>query len=570
MATSTVLVDPVAQTFIIDESLYARGAFLSSVDLFFKTKPTINVPITLSISSTLNGYPTGRTLDYSIVTLFPSDINVSDNPQYLDSSKYTRFKFPVPVYINPGILYSIILQSNVSGYQVWLAQQEDIPIASSVKATPSSPTPTSLSKISKSPYVGTFFESQNGITYTADLTKDLMFVINRCSFTTTSNPSINFVVPYGLPNTKNIEANISSPTLANVYFDELNLSTTHFVPTSTNIQYTYRTLKSSDHTLDEGVIVNPGEYGTPLPQNILLDDNKGQRVLNANINTSFYLTTTLSTSDEKLSPIISDDGVRLYTVKYAINNMGISNSDIIVANSGTGYINTSTLTASSVGTATISSPIITVSSPDVAGGEQAYVSANLYNGNIVSVYVTTSGSGYTLTPTITINANNNADATNSNVAANVIVAGETSITGGNGKARYQTYPVTLAEGNDSGDLRVFFTAYRPVQSDIHVYYKLLSREDTQRFSDGYWQKMTIINGDTNFSSVYGEMYEYEAAPGVNGVANNFVSYISSVNGAVYNDFYQFAIKLVMSTSDSTHSPYIKDLRVIALPDGTGA
>lgn len=570
MAISTVLVDPVAQTFIIDDSLFTRGAFLSSVDLFFKTKPAVNIPITISISSTLNGYPTGRTLDYSIVTLFPSDVKVSDNPQYLDSTKYTRFKFPVPVYINASTLYALVIQTNVSGYQLWLAQQEDVPIASSVKATPESATPTSLSKIGKSPYVGNFFESQNGITYTADLTKDLMFVINRCSFVTTSTPSINFVVPFGLPKTKEIESNISAPVLANVNFDELNISTTHFIPTTTNIEYTYRTLRSSDHIMDEPISVNPGEFGTPLPENLLLNDNKGQRVLNANINTSFYLTATLSTTDNKLSPIISDDGVRLYTIEHSINNMSLSNSNISIANSGTGYINTSTLTAESSNTATISSPIITVSAPDMPGGQQAFVSANLYNGNIVSVYVTTEGSGYSLTPTITLNANNNADGTGTNVTANIIIAGETSISGGNGLARYQTYPVTLAEGNDSGDLRVYFTAYRPYSSDIHVYYKILSREDTQSLSNGYWQKMTIIGNSQNYSSFYGELLEYEAAPGINGLANNFISYVSTTNGAVYNDFYQFVIKVVMSTADSTKTPYLKDLRVIALPEGSGA
>lgn len=570
MAISTVLVDPVAQTFIIDDSLFTRGAFLSSVDLFFKTKPAVNIPITISISSTLNGYPTGRTLDYSIVTLFPSDVKVSDNPQYLDSTKYTRFKFPVPVYINASTLYALVIQTNVSGYQLWLAQQEDVPIASSVKATPTSATPTSLSKIGKSPYVGNFFESQNGITYTADLTKDLMFVINRCSFVTTSTPSINFVVPFGLPKTKEIESNISAPVLANVNFDELNISTTHFIPTTTNIEYTYRTLRSSDHIMDEPISVNPGEFGTPLPENLLLNDNKGQRVLNANINTSFYLTATLSTTDNKLSPIISDDGVRLYTIEHSINNMSLSNSNISIANSGTGYINTSTLTAESSNTATISSPIITVSAPDMPGGQQAFVSANLYNGNIVSVYVTTEGSGYSLTPTITLNANNNADGTGTNVTANIIIAGETSISGGNGLARYQTYPVTLAEGNDSGDLRVYFTAYRPYSSDIHVYYKILSREDTQSLSNGYWQKMTIIGNSQNYSSFYGELLEYEAAPGINGLANNFISYVSTTNGAVYNDFYQFVIKVVMSTADSTKTPYLKDLRVIALPEGSGA
>jgi hypothetical protein len=109
----------------------------------------------------------------------------------------------------------------------------------------------------------------------------------------------------------------------------------------------------------------------------------------------------------------------------------------------------------------LSSPSITVSAPDLVGGVQAFVSANVQTGNIVSVYVTTAGSGYTTTPTITVSAT-------ANTAANIDVFGETSSRGGNGLARYQTYPVTLAQGNDSGDLRVFFTAYRPVNTDIHI------------------------------------------------------------------------------------------------------
>ena len=181
---------------------------------------------------------------------------------------------------------------------------------------------------------------------------------------------------------------------------------------------------------------------------------------------------------------------------------------------------------------------------------------------ILSVYVTTEGSGYLKTPTIVV-------SNTSNVAANVIVAGETSSAGGNALARYLTNTVTLAEGNDSGDLRVYLTAYRPSNSDVLVYYKIVARDDTQFMDDGDWQLMTISYNSAKYSVNRGDLIEYEYAPGRNNVANNSVSYTSKTTGISYTSFYQFAIKVVMRSSDSTFAPFVKDLRAIALPSGTG-
>jgi len=545
------LLDPVAQTFIIDNESFPQGAFLSSIRLFFRSKPSNNVPIKVSIVGTLNGFPTGNPLDYSQVTLYPSSVNVSESPQYLNSATYTDFKFSVPVYIRPDTLYAFIVQSNTSGYKLWSASQNDLPVSSSVKALPTDPTPTALSKITKSPYVGSFFESQNGITYTPDQTKDLMFVINRCRFTTTNSPSLNFVVPAGLQKTKQIEQTFTKST-ANVVFDEMNLSTTHFIPSGTSVTYTHNTTLNSDGSTVGPFNVRPGEIGTPLSENILLNDNNGSRVLNANSNTSFILNAVMQSSDNRVSPMISDDGLNLYTVKYNINNLGLSNSDFSIVSGGTGYL--SGASGELVGN-------VTVSAPDQIGGEQAYVTAVATSGNITSIFVTTEGSGYSKTPTITISAANTT-------GAELTVTGETSPSGGNAKARYLTYPVTLAQGNDSGDLRVFFTAYRPVNTNILVYYKILSREDTQVFESGNWQLMTTVGGDTKFSQNINQTFEYEAAPGLNGVANNFVEYTSNTTGFVYNYFYKYAIKIVMTTTDSTFTPYLTDIRVIALPPGS--
>ena len=140
--------------------------------------------------------------------------------------------------------------------------------------------------------------------------------------------------------------------------------------------------------------------------------------------------------------------------------------------------------------------------------------------------------------------------------------GETSKIGGPAVAKYVTKKVVLAPGYDSGDLNVYLTAYRPVNTDINVYYKILNRNDTQTFESGKWQLMTkISNSDTLYSPTRNDTYEYVFAPGTNGVGQGYVSYTSS-NGQTYTSFSQFAIKVVMLSTDSTQVPIIKDLRVI--------
>ena len=542
---SITVLDPVAQTFIINKEVYPEGVFLSSVHLFFRNKPTTNVPVILSIVGTSTGVPSGKPLDYSKVVVYPENVKTSETPYYLNTNTLTEFIFSIPVYIRSDIFYALIIQSNSSEYVLWAADIGDLPLASSVLATSA----TELTKISKSPYIGSFFESQNGQTYTPDQNKDLMFVINRCKFNTNAAPNIGFGVVKDLQLTKQVEKTFPRYT-SNVAYDEFNLSTTHFVPTNTKIEYSYNTVKNSDGSQVAARHVIPGEYGTPLPKNITFDDQLGSRVLDVNSNTSFLLSASLRTLNDKVSPVLADDGLKLYIQKYFINNMGISNTNISIQNGGTGYANGAMI-----------NPDIIVSEPDEINGVRAEVTANVVSGVIANVYVTSAGSGYTKTPTITIAAANSTPAT-------ILINGETDASGGNGLARYLTYPTTLAQGADSGDMRVYLTAYRPTGTNIHVYYKILARDDTQKFEDGNWQKMTLIEADNKFSITRNNFIEYVAAPGESGVAANELQYTSKDTGVTYDTFYKYAIKVVLSSSNTTVVPKLKDIRVLALPRGT--
>ena len=557
--------DPVAQTFIVDKENYPNGIFIDSVKLFFKTKPTTGfAPVTISIVGTTNGYPNGETLDNSQAVLTSEHIKTSDEPHYLDPDTYTVFKFPAPVYLESNKLYAFIVRCPTSNeYTIYTAQLGDNAIASSTKNLPTESTPATVTKINSAPYVGSLFVSQNLQTWTADQNEAMMFVMNRCVFSKTVSPTLQFVVPNRLPyrkvvendidyylNPNTISSKIVTSANNNVPIHALNISTTDFLPGSTTLNYSYAATLNTSFTSAATTGVTPGKYGTPTYDDIYLNDGFGERVLVADSNTSFSLYAVMSTTDDAVSPMISDDGLSVYTIRWNINNLGISNSMISVANTGGGY-NVNTLS-------------VTVTSANGFGSGAVAVANVSAQGNINSIFITSAGSGYATTPIITISDPTTRLTGNANAV--ITIAGETSKSGGNGLAKYITKKVVLDQGFDSGDLRVYFTAYRPVNTNIYVYYKILSRTDTQLFDDGNWQLMTLINsGDSKFSQNRNNLYEYVAAPGSGGTAQNYVSYTSTVNGQTYNRFSQFAIKVVFATSDKTAVPILTDIRAIALP-----
>ena len=551
--------DPVAQTFIISKDNYPNGIFLNSISLFFYSKPTgtDNSPITLSIVGTQNGYPNGQTLDHSIVTLSASQVIVNQtNPQIGDTAgSQTVFTFQAPVYIQPGVLYAFIVQSNSNAYNIWSASRGDTAVN------------FVNTKIGSAPYVGALFLSQNAQTWTADQNQDLMFVMDQCVFNTSANPTVQFVIPKKLPqrtlvnqsiayynNANNLSNTVDAYSNTDILVDAFNFTTTDFIPTTGQIQYSYNaTLQNGTITSTTGI--NPGKYASSSYDNVYLNDGNGERLLSSNTNTSLSVYAQLSSGDPNISPIISDGGLSTYTINWNINNCQLSNSLITLTNTGSGYLSGGSGVITSSGTSNI-----TISAPVNSNGTQAFAVANVVGGKITSVYITSGGSGYYTTPTITI-------ADPAGTGANVIVTGETSTQGGPAVAKYVTKKVTLAAGNDSGDLNVYLTAYRPVGTDINVYYKILNRNDTQTFNQSPWQLMTKTQASgTLYSTSRTNLQELSFAPGpyTSGVDQGYVSY-TSTNGQTYTSFSQFAIKIVLTTSDKTNVPYVTSLQAIALP-----
>ena len=165
--------DPLAQTFLVDS---AGGAFVTSIDVFFASRDTA-IPVRMQIREVVNGFPGKTILPFSETILTPEKVNISTTfvntvlGESYPAPTATNFKFVSPVYLNDKTEYAIVLISDSNNYKLWISQLGDVSVVNG-------------GIISEQPYAGVLFKSQNGSTWTADQSQDLMFKINKAKFTT--------------------------------------------------------------------------------------------------------------------------------------------------------------------------------------------------------------------------------------------------------------------------------------------------------------------------------------------------------------------------------------------------
>ena len=154
--------DPLAQSFQVQEK---GGIFITSCDIYFKTKDDMDIPMTFQIRTMQGGFPTQKILPFSEVVVPPEKINLSS-----DGSVATNIKFHAPVFLEgAGTEYSIALASWSTKYQVFISRIGESDILTD-------------EFISQQPYLGSLFKSQNASTWEPSQWEDLKFKIYRAEF----------------------------------------------------------------------------------------------------------------------------------------------------------------------------------------------------------------------------------------------------------------------------------------------------------------------------------------------------------------------------------------------------
>jgi len=520
--------DPLAQTFIVDKSDYPDGIFVTHADLFFAKKGKAGMDVTAEIRTTVNGFPSAdQVLARAVVTAGNIKVvptGVTPNPG--NGNHYTRFTFNQPVYLATNQEYSLVVLSNSNEYEVFVAEIGQKLIGAD-------------KIISQQPHGGVLFKSQNSRTWEPEQLEDLMFVLHRAEFETRSGN-----LAFQISNTNQLINNTEFDTVfVNADYLDFNSSSkfTEFSMTTTSLANV--ALLSS----------------VPLRKNVDFDT---RRKINEGTEGSFKLRATLRTANSHVSPIYDAERVNALFIENVIDN------GKLYANGFVFTPGTPDTTLSAHYTASGNSYALTVTGGN--GSNALFYAITNTSGFVTSVSLTAAdkpagngGFGFTETPTITF-ANNHFT-----VQPTFTYNGETSASMGiigEKKARYITRTITLADGFDAGDLKVYLSAVRAPQHNIDVYYKVLATGDTQRFEDKSWTMMELRSDlDSVYSDNLKQRKEYEYRT----VANT-ASYTS--NGVTFDRFHTFAVKLVLRSQQTANSyaaetgvvPRVSNLRILAL------
>ena len=628
--------DPIAQTFIIgpgegmfddgklvdpntvpaDGLGHSPGRFITSIDLYFTHKDE-NLPVSLEVRNTADGFPGKKRLPFGRVTLKSSEVNIDAT-----GATATTFRFESPIFLKHGVEYCFVMGTNSAEYKLFISRMGETDI-------------NGARTVSQQPHVGTMFKSHNARTWAPSLTEDVSFVIRAAKFET-SGGTVTL-------NNKELDAK----KLANhpVIFDHGNtalrvLHKNHgMYDTSNNV--TIAGVVSGASTTLAAALDNTATTFT-LASATDFDDSSGKFSNNTSGEwfvkiedeiikyTAISSTTVSSATRGSNSTTAVSHGVGATVEFYMLHGVPlteINKTFTSIANIG---IDSYTVTLTT-------SPTITGGSTTAQnGGENVTATENAMFDTgfpIISTMIipktnitatirpmtgtSPSGSETSFTPTLAskakaldlganidfdvpymvasgINETNENDGTKSlfidlnlttemsdvspvidtermtwvavsnrlnkiDSSADVYPAGDyassTEPEGDNNAAIYITKKVSLE--NAASALKIFFAANRHSSAEIEVYYKILRSDDASDFDDlGYTPFNTDGSPDNTVqpSLVKTDFQQYVYTAGVK----------DNGEGTSLDEFIAFAIKIVLKGTNSAQPPRVRDLRCIAL------
>jgi len=587
--STTSFKDPVAQTFFV--SGQNNGIFITKIDVFFKTKPSVaNVPITLQIRTTTNGNPGTEILPFSTVTLYPKDVNVSS-----DAEAPTQFTFESPVYLKNNEEYAVVLlpAGGREGYEIWTAVLGQNKIGTE-------------EKIDKQPAAGRLYISSNSVNWTVSESADMKFTVYRANFNVSSGTLIlkNKKIDYLGISSNSTEVLVgdtltgvtSSATGTVLNFDRYNKVAHVEIVSGTFSDGETITIKRTSAASSSGTaIISLEPYEDNVEGKLLhrlapgisyIEYNDSavsfeHKIYNSSeVDPASYTPmkkegvftlgeekTVYSHSYETLAGglNITDDteGSVMVKVNFSTSNSNISPVVDITKSQIVGYENVIRSTRRTLsGTSTFSTGSTTITGK-TSGDETAFIDqvipgAVLRNseGKVIGVV-----RAVTARDSITLTANAAVSGTDD------IITVDYEATDVKGNAKYHTRFVSLPTGGEADDLMVFLDADIPAGTDVIVYGKLLGVGDTTEPKNRPWTQM--IKSAASNSLGAGELvYKFDKnghdESTVVGGLNSSGVFEYVANGSTFTQFSVFAVKIVMTSVDSYYVPTVNSMRALAL------
>ncbi len=162
--------NPMSQTFYVDNPY---GLVLTKIQLYFRSKDTGDLPVSVHIRPVENGKPSQNVIvPDSHVFKNPGDVDAIGTTPILSTvqSRPTTFEFDEPIHLQPWKKYAIVVSSSSTAYELFSATAGNPVLGSSVK------------RVSTQPIPGTLFLPQNGTNWLETKNQDLMYRLVRAKF----------------------------------------------------------------------------------------------------------------------------------------------------------------------------------------------------------------------------------------------------------------------------------------------------------------------------------------------------------------------------------------------------
>ena len=527
---------PLAQTFTIDPLKYSKGMFLTSVDLFFANKPASGSdPVLIALHSVENRVPQPISMPGSEVFLSPDSCNI---PALGDSSNITavqsagtNFAFEEPIYLSPGKQYALVTYSKNANYHLYSSTNYAFVIGTTEK------------RAVKINGLDDLYTTTTGTIWQPDATNDLMMRLNKAVFT---------------PN-----------TTYTAYLENANLGNKLLEPNPilTDSGSTTITILDQNHGFGYNDYVTITGLDSSTTYNGILGSSLlGNRQITAVDHTGYQFTAD-STANSSLrtggSSVIVSNQIMMDEFSLNISKLNpndTSTQTSIKMTSGASYGgNRNLATNSSYATDTsfkvvMPNEFIQLESPEIIASS---LNETTHNSGTKSTQIkldmTTIDSN--VSPLIDlqrvnistieniIDRQDSASTSGFNIPLSYV--DETDPQDGTSASKHITKPVALAE--TAVGLKILIAANRPSTADFDVYFRTSTGDEV--ITDKTWTELSK---------------EIIIAPDEDPTIFREYTYLAGGIGGDLNPFSVFQIKIVMTSTNSSKVPRIKDLRAIAL------
>lgn len=469
---TTYFRDPIAQSFRVESPQQESGVFATKIDLFFKSKDS-NSGIRAVVCGMNAGVPDNNKV-YGWGRIDANNVVVSDT-----ANAATTIVFNDPIYLSGNTEYAFWVEPESSSpdYRMWVAELGDFDV-------------TSNSQIGQNPYTGESFRSSNARTWTPLPREDVKFNLYVANFTVGTG-----------------QAYFNNEDDEFITYTSIALANSLVIPSSSSGDEVYVINASSNAIINTPATIHGSLQSIDIANNQLILDSStgsfaaGQKIGFFRFRTSGNTAEAAANTNTLIATanVVTVDNYNYHAIVprfSTITPLGTAITTEFIGSSNSGVIDTSYSQLDFDVEREMLDYERTIYSrsnePGVLGSDKSLTIKNELT--CVQKYVS---------PAIDI-SRKGAKVINNTI--NFSSYGE-DIGNGNSLCRYISQPIVLADGQDSEDMKVYLSAYRPYNTDVEVYVKFLSSSDPQTLADKDWTKMNNSSSELYCSPV--DRYDFK-------------------------------------------------------------